>query len=188
MLDHCCQSKHPTKVTSKKQSYQKNKQQKWRKWKKWKINKINFFKKEKREINNKKRTTTAIPTTNYVQKMIWPLDVLTRYRYKRTLKVYLTSNWPHVFTSCHRGVEISSTQNQGMEISSTQNFWGITLSTHWWLHQNVKKHQKTQKTEKSINVGFKNVCLSSFVGATHWGPKTSSFELYQGWNQQYTLW
>ena len=46
MLDHCCQSKNPTKVTSKKQSYLKNKQEKWRKWKKWNINKINFFSKK----------------------------------------------------------------------------------------------------------------------------------------------
>ena len=58
-------------------------------------------------------------------------------RYLWTLRVYLTSHWPEIFTS-HRGVELSTTNHFG--IISLSGYW-----RHYEIRQNTPKPPKNKK-------------------------------------------
>lgn len=69
-------------------------------------------------------------------------DILTPHRYKRTLSVHLTSNWPQIFAKCRRGVEVFS----------MGSFWAIALSTYWLQHQ-IRQMPQNRKSNNWLGHG-----------------------------------
>ena len=59
---------------------------------------------------------------------------LTLLKLKMTLRAYLTSDWPQIFTKCYIAVEVSSIVSFGV----------ITLSTYW-CHDQIRKNSQNAK-------------------------------------------
>ena len=125
MMVHPCQTK---KITGKKIKTKKN----------FKINKFFFYSNKKAKKNRAQKKIKNVYTARMITSIHFPRkDILTPHRYKRTLSVHLTSNWPQIFAKCHTGVEVFS----------MGSFWAISLSTYWLRHQ---IHQMPQN-KKSNN-------------------------------------
>ena len=103
-------------------------------------------------------TSTEFPTN----------ELLTTYRYRRTLRAYPTSNWPQLFARWHKGVKVLS----------TGSFGAIVLRTYRWSHQ---IRQEMPQNAKKIKSGtLMDSYVASVVRGTHWRPTLGTFALCQG--------
>ena len=72
---------------------------------------------------------------------------------------------------CHRGVEVSS----------TNNFLAIAIIFQWFYQM----CQKTpQNAKKSRSGELMVLCAASLVWGTHWKSTFGTFSLCQDWNQR----
>ena len=105
----------------------------------------NFF------INNISRKTKNSVQKNKIKNVYWSITakmttstqftmqlISIPHRYKRTLRVHLTSNWPQIFIRFPKGVEVLT----------TGSFAAIAPSIYRLRHQTRKKGAKTSKKKK----------------------------------------
>ena len=107
-----------------------------------KKNKKSLLKKQ-----NKKKQNGMQKNENKIKNTYWSITIkmtistqfpkkyfLTLLKLKMTLRAYLTSDWPQIFTKCYIAVEVSSIVSFGV----------ITLSTYW-CHDQIRKNSQNAK-------------------------------------------